>query len=324
LKIDAARFSVVLRSVLNADTEARLPCLTHEPVHGEVEACNYPIALFLPSYVDGVVDGTIRNPRDTFNYDRLALYSTNSGTAIGMSRTEAIIHGLLESIERDTISRFLVRAFLLQDASSLRRVEVESLPGDLRRLRENIQIEVSAEIQIYQIFGRFNVPVFCTWIDRNEDVFHPHGFGSSLCSIHAIRRSLHEAAQAYFSVNVLHDRNAIIKNNRRALRLLESLPFHHRCAVFDMGALSQELAMASLRQVPSSSGWAASQTETYLRAITSRIEAAGQTAFNASIVEEPGVGLAVTHSFTSQQDHFFTVLNGLPSLPSSLDAKVCS
>jgi hypothetical protein len=318
LKIDDARLSIVLRSMLNAAAKARLPYQVHQSILGDEAVCDYPVALFHPSYVDGVLDGSILNPRDNFDYDRLGLYSSNSGIAIGMNRTESIIHGVLESIERDTIARFLVRAFLLRDASSVRRVEVEALPADLRRLQENIQFEASADVHIYEISGRFDVPVFCTWIDRNEDLFYPRGFGCSLCSVHAIRRSLNEATQAYFSVNVLQDRDSFLKGYRTRLRKLKSLPFHHRCAVFDMGALSREIPMTSLRRVPSNSDWTASRAKNYLRAIASKIKAAGQAAFYASIVKGSAGEMAVTHSFTSEQDHFFTVLNGLPSMPSSL------
>jgi ribosomal protein S12 methylthiotransferase accessory factor len=315
---EVAQLSIVLQSVLMADTEAKLPCLAHHSLCGAEAACDYPVALFLPAYVDGILDGSVQNPRDTFDYGRLALYSTNSGVAIGMNRTESIIHGLLESIERDTTSRFLLRAFLLRDASSLRHVEVEALPAELRRLRVDIESEANAEVRIYELSGRFAVPVFCSWIGRADDGFYPHGFGCSSCSIHAIRRSLHEAAQVFLAANALHDRNAVAEKNKHVLRTLEGLPFHQRCAMFDLGALSRTIPVASIRCLPSSFNWTASRAESYLRHITAQIELAGQGAFSASVVESTASEVAVTHNFTSDQDHFFTVLNGLPALPSSL------
>ena len=59
-----------------------------------------PLVRVNPNYMDSCV------PNDYFPYADFDLLSVDSGTAIGGSLTEAIVHGVMEIIERNALSFF--------------------------------------------------------------------------------------------------------------------------------------------------------------------------------------------------------------------------
>ena len=194
----------LIRAIIEQDWEKALPCLSYTSLCGSKRTL-YPIALFLPTYIDGLLSGKIVNPEDRFDYSVLGRYSTNSGVAIGMTRTESIVHGMLESIERDATSEFLIDAFLLQDQTALRRLNICSIPDQLQEYALSIEEELKVKVHIYEFRNRFGIPTFCTWLDASFHSVYVHGFGCSLSQDDALTRSLSEAVQVYLCGAQLHN-----------------------------------------------------------------------------------------------------------------------
>ena len=104
--------------LLAEDTSKQITTLLYKQVNGSKEFSR-PLALCCPGFVDEVYKNNDLVKKDNFDYGRLQLYATNSGVAAGYSKTEAIIHGLLESCERDAISQFLLEVFIMGKSSRL-------------------------------------------------------------------------------------------------------------------------------------------------------------------------------------------------------------
>lgn len=121
-------------------------------------------------------------------------YATNSGIAAGLDKYDAILHGLLEVIERDAIGIELLRTVVSKRPQPLRRICYDKLSNKIRLIISLIKKNKNIEIRLWDITTDLGIPVVLANISFND---HTQFFGSgaSLCMDYAIERAILEAQQ---------------------------------------------------------------------------------------------------------------------------------
>ena len=122
-------------------------------------------------------------------------YSSNSGTASGISRAEATLHGVLELIERDALGLAFVTSTLRRDPLPLRRFRPGTFPDELRSLQAEIESESGGAITTWDIACDTGIPVALCRLTIGRNSFF--GSGASLRASYAVERAMLEALQVY-------------------------------------------------------------------------------------------------------------------------------
>lgn len=303
---------VLLRSADGTE----IPFLKHEELGG-ARSTFYPLALACPEYIDLQLAGGALRQEDRFNYGRIEQYSTNSGTAIGMTAEEAIVHGLLEGIERTSLSMFLADVFIMNREKSLRVVSPLTLPTTAKDVAYRLEKEIGSQVTIFEMPNKFGVPAFVSWMDQHAFRIGIAGYGCSLSTEHAILRCLYELAQ-YHNLTKHIFGVEWLKSKARAIQTeLEGLPLHRDCAIFDMGWKCRTLGfdLVDYEQLPKQPF--AHEPGDYLTQLTDLIHGAGEVPY-ASEIKTLDNGISVYHTFITGEDRFFNVTNCKSTFPANL------
>jgi len=125
--------------------------------------------------------------------------SSSNGLASGNTRTEAIVHGLCEVIERDQVSFWSVEQDVLK-ANTKRRLIIQSIKDPVCRLLIEKCEAAGLDIFIWHITINIDIPVFmCTIVDRRNNTPYPQqstGSGCHPVATIALARAITEAAQS--------------------------------------------------------------------------------------------------------------------------------
>lgn len=135
------------------------------------------------------------------NYERrLPLYemcwqSGTNGLAAGNTRTEAILQGLYEIIERDAVSIWMEHGAHTGD---ILRIDNETIIDDtLRAMMGLCEEGAGVKVCIYNATSNIGVPVYvCLMVDMKADIGVYKGYGANLDSNIAVQRAICEAAQS--------------------------------------------------------------------------------------------------------------------------------
>lgn len=197
----------------------KIPCRRYSAINGNLPPLFYPIFLTTPNY----------NKRpfgnDSFDYRKFSKYSTNTGTAIGLTRDEAILHGLLEVIERDAVSLFLIHTFIDKTPKQFKVLPYNNLPLNIQRLINELQNQCKGELVILDIStDDIPVPVYLASISVQNRVILPIGYGASLNRTYAIQRACLEALQSFH----LHD-DEMEEEEKYILHIYDDLPVFQAC-----------------------------------------------------------------------------------------------
>ncbi|BDR59760.1 YcaO-like family protein [Lactobacillus xylocopicola] len=135
-------------------------------------------------------------------------YSSDNGVASGSSVAEATMHSINELIERDTISKFLIKYGLNQNQDVIANlIDINSLPSRLRRLVFSIEKTVNAELELVKIINIYSIPTYmAVIINKQISPISFYGSGTSLSEEYAIERAITEAFQL-FCVSGKEDKN---------------------------------------------------------------------------------------------------------------------
>lgn len=295
--------------------DATLPFLRYRGLNTDQETL-YPLALMCPKYLDSLHDNPDVRNDNKLNYKTLERYSTNSGIAIGCSEEEAIIHGLLESVERDTLSRFLVSNFLFPDQSKIRLIDVDTLPEQAAQVLANVSAELQGEILLIEMPNIFGIPVFFSSLSNSPFPIDVAGFGASLSRDHAILRSLYELAQCFHVTAAFHP-ESVKTRDEQVLSNFSDHPFHRRCAGLKISEhcrkYGHEIIAFSETPDPDYTG----STTQYLERLLRIFQTNGVFAYSTKLASLPS-GITVSHSFIDGQDHFFCVTEGSLVFPNEV------
>ncbi|RVG22842.1 YcaO-like family protein [Sinorhizobium meliloti] len=273
----------------------------------------YPLALSSPKYVDDLHVDQGRYQPDSFDYSALGRYCSNSGVAIGTNELEATIHGVLEAVERDTLSSFLVDTFLRRERTSLRVIRHGSLPNHLRTLVSDVENEVRHQVLLLEMKNRYGIPVFCATLVRSKFEIEIVGFGCSLSRDHAAIRSLYELAQCYHAAQIFHRREFADKA-KKILQYFADHKFHLRCAKLKIAEWGERIGFQNIEFVDTACLDYSDDLERYMDILVNSIEKAGRRVYHAVVNKLLGEQV-ITHSFIDDQDHFFCVTEGSFVLP---------
>lgn len=130
------------------------------------------------------------------NYEkRLPLYemcwqSGTNGLAAGNTRTEAILNGLYEIIERDAVTQWVAKG-------AGRMINNETIDDDEVRRMNGMCLDAGVLPCICDCMADTGIPTYiCILIDKRADIGTYKGYGCNLDSSIAVQRAFCEAAQS--------------------------------------------------------------------------------------------------------------------------------
>ena len=99
------------------------------------------------------------NFKDNHDDNDISGYRSDNGYAIGATKKEAVLHALNEVIERDSISKVLIRYGLgIYDDCDCWEVDKKTLPYDIRVLIESIETTSGTEVRLIKIHNVYSIP----------------------------------------------------------------------------------------------------------------------------------------------------------------------
>ncbi|MBP1905535.1 YcaO-like protein with predicted kinase domain [Paenibacillus turicensis] len=140
----------------------------------------------------------------------LKKYRTNSGCATGYSKEEAIIHGINEIVERDSLSTHLRNCFITKSIDTVNVVSPDSLNEKLKGIYYEVQNTLEEEIFLLDVTKYPEFPTYYAFLKKLEFSLPFKGSGTSLFSEYAIERTLLELLQHYHMHNNQNEKEAII------------------------------------------------------------------------------------------------------------------
>lgn len=188
---------------------------------------SYPIALTSPHYPDPTLK------HDITGYRVLQRYASNSGTAIGATYNEALLHATNECIERDAVSLFLLKHFYDQAPLPLQRIARPDDGDDLGRRWTECERAIGARIVLLDISNEFKARTFLAF--STAPGLHVFGTGCSLDPRHGAWRALSELVQAHLGAAEPEYQRYV----NHAQRHLRRFPRLLRCQQFNTQVLLQ-------------------------------------------------------------------------------------
>lgn len=301
--------------LLNTPESSSIPLIPYYSVNGK-ETCLYPLALICPDYLECLKTNKNLSNKDKFDYSRIENYSTNSGTAIGMNKSETIIHSLLENIERYTLSEFISNTFLLRIENNLEIIDNFSLPNSIVNVLSRIQKEIKESITIFRMPNKYGVPTFCSWTSPSNFKLGIAGYGCSLSREHAMLRSLYELAQTFLLDKYIYGLQSREDYENIILTNLKHSKFHLDCAKFNLNKLQHEIGFKTIRFDEITKMDYAQTTAQYLNKLTDIIHSKGETPF-ACELNNFGENIKIINTFITNEDRFFNVLVGKNTFPNN-------
>ncbi|MFJ3466655.1 YcaO-like family protein [Pseudomonas sp. NPDC090201] len=297
---------------LTTDHKSKLPFRLYNCLSKDIQAL-YPVALSAPKYLDDIADGYRPLAYDEFDYSSMNRYATNSGVAIGCTAEEAIIHGLLESVERHVFSNFLVSVFLSPHINKVNEVDRSSLPSALVQLLGRAEKAISGKIILLSLANEFEIPVFMASMADSSFSIDPAGFGASLSREYAIRRSITELVQCFHVTTCFHP-ESVVERDELVLSHLEPFNLHKKCASLKVMSHirkygSKKVDFVSLPNYPMPRS-----LDSYLELGVSKVANAGFDPYT-TLLASPYEKVFVSHTFLDGQDNFYCVTEGALVLP---------
>ncbi|MBW4718155.1 YcaO-like family protein [Saccharothrix obliqua] len=157
-----------------------------------------PVALSVPQYLRMNAEELRYLVGDPYRYNWLRRYSMNNGWAAGSDPTEALVHGLNETVERDAMSLLLARTFLKSPPARLTAVDPATLPEDLALLWERAKALTGGEVRLIDMTTDLGVPAY--WAFLPPPAGQParvRGCGASLSRRYALNRAITELIQIH-------------------------------------------------------------------------------------------------------------------------------
>lgn len=126
-------------------------------------------------------------------------YSSDNGYATGTTRNEAILHGLNELVERDSISLMLLKFGLGINVKGIEawRVSEISLSETVRKLKKSVEGTLGTKVNIIEMQNGYGIYVFLCVAKINGMRYPLYGAGASLDLEYATIRAITELLQLY-------------------------------------------------------------------------------------------------------------------------------
>ncbi|PMW97074.1 hypothetical protein C1X59_23490 [Pseudomonas sp. FW215-R2] len=285
---------------LTCQQNVRITCRTYvcPPWH---DRFSYPVALTSPN-------GSLQpSSPGTADCRAVRRYASNSGTAIGATCSEAMLHATNECIERDAVSLFLLNHFYYENHPPLQRVARLGDGDELGRLWANAEQEVGSEIVLVDISSEFKARTFLAFTTKPTPHPQVYGSGCSLDPRHAAWRALTELAQLQLSAAEPEYHQTLVN----ALRNLQPFPRLLRCAQFDPQTL---LHRSPQHEVTLPGVGEDMSVDDQLHLLTQDLQSHGRT-LGASILKQTKLGTTLINVVIPGLERFFVVSSGNVVIP---------
>ncbi|MCU4835335.1 YcaO-like family protein [Bacillus cereus] len=213
----------------DSDREKLIPCQKYISLQNTSNELWYPTFITNPFYAD--------KPKyfdKEINYSKLKRYSSNSGTAIGCSLNEAIIHASNEVIERDALSLFLLKYYYYRNNDTLKIIKRDTLSIDVKDFLRNAERELGQKISLVNLTTELDIPVILAILEHNKFGIPIYGSGASLYRDYAAKRAISELIQSYHMIQTYPSAHKEITKN---INLLKGFPNQYVCAEFNTNTL---------------------------------------------------------------------------------------
>lgn len=197
-------FEILIKSNLEL-----VKCIEFKSIDSD-DKIYYPVELIQPQNVEVI--------------NEFSIYSSNNGTAIGCTFYEAIIHGICEVVERDSLSILYLR---LLNSLALKQVNKTSLPIYLKCLISDFEAKIKGQIQIIDMTTEIDIPTYITFYSTDE--LPIIGCGCSISRETAIKRSVLECIQSTHLYNdeIQMEDHLVLKKFRSNKKLIDSLKLNY-------------------------------------------------------------------------------------------------
>ena len=193
---------------------------------------NMPAFLLDPAYLEDYPENYWQNDSvATAYYSKMppeaVKYSTNSGSALGFTLEDAVLHGLLETIERDAHSLFQIRTVFMNEWEKEVILDRSTVDKNLQYLWKDVEKLIGQKVIVFDItVPDINIPVYIALPSEK----HPahgglHGCGCSLYPQYAIERALLEVLQVCQARGLLLEKYAITNHNKDMKNLLKYITY---------------------------------------------------------------------------------------------------
>lgn len=274
---------------------------------GSGAALWYPLFLKNP-YFSLMVDDP---PDDHARFEDYGRYSSNSGTASGATEEDALLHALLETIERDAFSLALLEWFASASPSSLRTVAAEALPEDLRLLHRKAEEVLGSPPILLDITSDLNVPTVMALPSRQGTYLGMHGAGASLNPQYAIQRALQELVQMHHCCEASPELDAELRGQ---LPGLTAWPTLTRCVELDPAVILARPRRASPLTDAATTAPPAETLGAQLQTLVRRLNAQGLQFFHFRW-NPPSSRVPVVCALVPGLEMFFLSTSGAAILP---------
>ncbi|MEP6067355.1 MAG: YcaO-like family protein [Paracoccaceae bacterium] len=304
-----------------ANQKCSTPCLRYKSLNSPTDRVVYlPIGFSNPKYVDMIVSDPNGRGSDTYDYSTIDRYCTNSGMAIGGTASEAIIHGLTEAIERETLSKLLVQCFLYRDLRNLKKISPHTLSRDHTILLRHAVAELGSAVSVFWMVNDLGVPVFAAQRADLKQARQFGGFGCSLSASHAFERSLHELVQCFHAGTFFYP-EAYEKHTETVTTKLKRHSFHMDCFNLNLeaawsGCGGKEVDFSEISQAP-----IPTDTNSYLAELLEKCDSCDLRVFSSEVHSDQS-GLALWHTFIDGYDPFFCATEGCLVFPYELHQQI--
>lgn len=240
-----------------------------------------------------------RNPfkEDKFDYTNIYLSSTTNGIATGCTRTEALIHGILEVVERDSLSLFMINTFLKEHACVPEIIEIKDLSNHLKEIAEQVIRITGYQLIIYHLPNEADIPVYGALLHDTNLQVPIKGSGASLNAEYAIERALLEALEIYHwdSGN---------EKGRLSIERVEQWPRLQRCAEFNL----QNVRHKSV-PFPATDSFKEIHPSRYLEILVERLNRNGFSVYYHETYASENI--STVHVIIPEAEDFFSVGMGI-------------
>jgi ribosomal protein S12 methylthiotransferase accessory factor len=277
-----------------------------EPFLASRPALMFPVFLTKPDF-----ESPVSAERDGLRLFGLRRYSTNSGTAAGLSRSEALLHGLLEVIERDAIGIELLRTVIRRDAFPVREVLRSTIPNAIAALWDAIETETDGTLVAWNITTDIGVSTILAALSlRGGGGGRYFGSGASLSSEYALERASLEAVQSFHAHHFQS-----LPRPRSGTESLSGMPAYVKCFL-EAGFFGYRGGAVSLpfHQVPTLPADNILNVDDQLGKIVAVLDQRGMAAFWRSLAEDD---LYVTQVVVPKLERFHLVSHGVPVAPAT-------
>lgn len=290
----------LLRYLESLNPRAAVGCGVYQSLTAPSSSILIPLFIVDPTYA------THPLPGDDLAYRQLLRYGSSNGSAAGTTLTESLLHGLLECVERDAVSRFFLQRYRADNDRRVRVLLPELLPSELHRLMTTVEAQTQGSVLIIDVTTELGIPSYLANLRTQAHPFGIFGAGCSIDAPYAIERALTELLQKLYDPD-----QAYVNVNRRLIEATRRWPSLAPLAT----PLDECDAVDVNERLPSA---ATTTVQASLITLVNAVTAKGLTPV-FRITSSPDLPVTTANVYLSGSERFLHARLGIMVAPTGLD-----